>query len=97
DDDDSRFLLSEVLRRIGCEVTAAAGATEAESATATGDFDVAVIDIRLPGSTGVDVGRRLREEASRRARRIVLVATSASVLADERAGYLASGFDAFLA
>jgi len=60
-DDDPVALLTwdRVLRRAGMAVTTAAGSEEALSLVATGDFDVVVTDIQMPGLSGLELLDRL--------------------------------------
>ncbi|HEX8720329.1 MAG TPA: response regulator [Pyrinomonadaceae bacterium] len=66
DDEPSiRLTLSEFLRREGYEPHAAADAAQASALFGGGGFDVAVVDINLPGRSGIDLLRELRERDPR--------------------------------
>jgi len=58
DDDDVRSALVRLLRAMGHEVRAYTSAEEFEAETTT--VDCAIIDVRLPGLSGFDLGERLR-------------------------------------
>lgn len=60
DNDDGRGMLREVLEVAGHQVTEAMDGQQALDLAATGAFDVALIDIGLPGIDGLEVARRLR-------------------------------------
>src|SRR4051812_17847246 len=61
DDSDLRMLLAGYFRRIGYEVEEKeSGATAIEPAT-TGNFDCFILDVSMPGMTGIDLLRRVRE------------------------------------
>ena len=62
DDADHRELLSIVLRRLGHEVAEAADAPSAMRAISAGGIDAILLDVRMPGESGVDFCRRLRAE-----------------------------------
>jgi DNA-binding response OmpR family regulator len=62
DDADHRELLALALRRGGHEVVEAQDAAEAMIALAGGGFDAALLDVRMPGESGIDLTRRLRAE-----------------------------------
>ena len=68
-DDDAR--LRELLRRYlsdnGFRVTAAADAGEARANLASFAFDLIVLDVMMPGESGLDLTRALRAEPKRRA------------------------------
>ena len=63
-DDDAR--LRELLRRYlsdsGFRVTAAADASEARSNLASFAFDLVVLDVMMPGESGLELTRALRAE-----------------------------------
>lgn len=56
-----RIPLSDRLRSAGYDVTAASTGEEALEALLSTTFDVAVIDLKLPGIDGLEVLRRIRE------------------------------------
>ena len=61
DDDDSfRHALRNAFQRRGYEVVLAASADEASQAARATPPDYAVIDLRMPGKSGLDVVRELR-------------------------------------
>ncbi len=60
DNDDGRRMLREVLESAGHRVTEAADGPQALEQATAGSFDVALIDIGLPGLDGLEVAKRLR-------------------------------------
>jgi DNA-binding response OmpR family regulator len=62
--------LADILRTLGMEVDAALDASVAFSLLKEGRYDVAVVDMVLPGPSGVEVIRKLR--ASSPATRIIV-------------------------
>ncbi|MBT0961504.1 ANTAR domain-containing response regulator [Denitromonas iodatirespirans] len=63
--DDDRVilnLLAEGLRDLGYEVMTAATGEEALAQVAAGAFDLAVLDMRMPGMPGLALARALREQ-----------------------------------
>jgi two-component system alkaline phosphatase synthesis response regulator PhoP len=61
DDSDLRMLLAAYFRRIGYEVEEKeSGAAAVEPAT-TGHFDCFIFDVSMPGMTGIDLLRRVRD------------------------------------
>ena len=67
-DDDAR--LRELLRRYlsdnGFRVTLAADAAEARASLASFAFDLIVLDVMMPGESGLDLTRALRADPNRR-------------------------------
>src|SRR5262245_50546048 len=61
-DDDPSFLgvISELLREIGHSVDAFSSPTEALSKVETSTFEVALLDLIMPGLGGLDLGDRIR-------------------------------------
>lgn len=92
-DDDARLreLLRQFLTRNGYHVTTAADAGEADATLGAITFDLAVIDVMLPGESGLDLTRRLRARGALP----ILLLTARSEAQDRIAG-LASGADDYL-
>lgn len=60
--DDDRLVLAtlgEGLRQAGYRVTTASSVEEAEEALAGGSIDLAILDVRMPGLSGIDLAWRL--------------------------------------
>ncbi|GGB78339.1 MULTISPECIES: response regulator [Henriciella] len=62
DDDRIRTLLKQYLTSQGYRVTAAAHAASARKLLTTLDFDLAILDIMMPGETGLDLLESLRRK-----------------------------------
>jgi DNA-binding NtrC family response regulator len=61
DDEDTRTLLLEGLKRRGLQVAAVASAAEALEWVRDHDVDVVVTDVQMPGTSGVQLCHQLRE------------------------------------
>ncbi|WP_298394986.1 response regulator [Sphingobium sp.] len=59
DDADIRALLSDFLEQHGFAVTTAADGAAMDRTLATQDFDIAVLDVMMPGEDGLSILRRL--------------------------------------
>src|SRR5207253_2368934 len=59
----TRWLFAEVLRSRGHEVATAADAEPAWQAFSERAFSIVMLDLSLPGGTGVDLFRRMRHHA----------------------------------
>jgi len=55
DEEDLRLTIQEVLEDANCHVTTAANAMRAKEAMVQGKFDIAILDIRLPDGSGIDL------------------------------------------
>lgn len=98
--DDSKgnlMVLDKMLRLMGIEPQTAEDGQTAIRAVEQQAFDVYLLDISMPGSSGIEILHRIREiEAERRRLPGHAVAATANVLAADLAHYLSSGFDAHL-
>jgi len=93
-DDDTR--LAELLRRYlsdgGFRVTVAADASEARAQLASFAFDLVVLDVMMPGESGLDLTRVLRREG-----RVPILLLSAMAEPEDRVNGLEQGADDYLA
>ena len=94
-DDDLR--LRELLRRYladsGFRVTGAADASEARAQLASFAFDLVVLDVMMPGESGLDLTRSLRTRPERRVPVLLLTAMGE---AEDRVNGLEQGADDYL-
>ncbi|SFK96073.1 response regulator transcription factor [Geodermatophilus ruber] len=96
DEDDIRALVGLAVRRAGCAVVAAvADGTAALAAAREEHPALAVLDVSMPGATGLEVCATLRAEPATAGVRILLLSAGASP--DDVARGLAAGADAYLA
>ena len=86
DDADTRELVSFVLRRENYEVVLAADSDEALSVAGEMSFELYLIDNWLPGESGVDLCRRLRQFDRRTP---ILFYSGAAYEQDKRAAFAA--------
>jgi two-component system, OmpR family, phosphate regulon response regulator OmpR len=93
-DDDARLreLLRKFLSDRGFRVTTAANAGEAEARFGAIAFDLMVLDVMMPGETGVELTRRLRQSNP-----VPILLLTARTEAQDRIAGLASGADDYLA
>lgn len=62
----------------------------------TNDFDLALLDVRMPGMTGIEVAKEVRARETNAGRHLAIVALTASALSDVRDECLSAGMDDFL-
>src|SRR5258708_3426207 len=93
-DDDTR--LRELLRRYlgdnGFRVTVAGSATEARQRLASVAFDLIVLDVMMPGESGIELTRELRRQGT-----VPILLLTAMAEARDRIDGLGSGADDYLA
>ncbi len=91
DDHDTADMLRELLEDMGHRVEVAYDGASGLNAALRGDFEMAFVDIGLPGVDGYEVARTLR--ASRRFHELLLVAVTGYGQPQDRARALEAGFD----
>ena len=96
DEDDIRALVALAVRRAGCTVaTEATDGSQALAAARTDPPDLAVLDVSMPGATGLEVCAALRLDPATAGVPVLLLSAGASL--DDVARGLAAGADAYLA
>lgn len=86
------LLARALLTREGCRVDQAGGGEEALAALSVGDYDLILMDMRMPGMSGLEAARRVREQGVR----TPMVALTANAFEEDRHACLAAGMDDFL-
>ena len=96
DEEDIRLLVCLAVRKAGCTVVAAVGdGAEALRSARAEHPDLVVLDVFMPGATGLEVCAELRADPATAGCRVLLLSAGASP--DEIARGLAAGADAYLA
>ena len=92
-DDDTRIrtLLKQYLSENGFRVSVAGNADEARRKLAGLDFDLLIVDVMMPGESGVDLTRSLRAEKS-----VPILMLTALSETDNRIAGLEAGADDYL-
>ena len=94
DVEENRQILSQMLDSLGVDVVVVEDGVQALERLGETSFDIAFLDIRMPGLDGLQVLERFRQEQADAA--LKTVAISASVLEHEQQTFLDAGFDAFI-
>jgi CheY-like chemotaxis protein len=92
DSDVNVEVVSEMLRRLGHDVTAALDGESALATLASRTFDVVFMDVQLPGMDGLEVTRRFRDGGGK----APVVALTAHTSSRDRDRCLAAGMNAVL-
>lgn len=92
DDEDTRELVCEVLRKAGCAVTAAANVSDAMAEFTAAPPDILLSDIGLPGEDGHDLIRKVRALPAERGGRVPAAAITAYTRAEDRWKALGAGY-----
>jgi signal transduction histidine kinase/CheY-like chemotaxis protein len=91
----NRDIASSFLRSAGHTVVCVDGGEEAVAAVAATDFDVVLMDVRMPGMDGLEATRRIRALQGPRGR-VPIVALTAQAFTEQVAACRAAGMDSHL-
>lgn len=96
-DDDPMNLrvVQEILGAFGHQAVMACSGQEALERLATEPFDIMLLDIHMPGLTGIEVIQKLRA-SNRPERDVPVIALTADVYSRRPAEYVALGFNDFV-
>jgi len=94
DNEQNRKVARDLLQVHGYVTIEAETGEDAIALVATRVPDLVVMDVRLPGMSGVDTLAKLR--AAPTTRDLPVLAFTASVMPQDRSEIMAAGFDAFL-
>jgi len=91
----NRMLPRAILSKLGVEVLEAdSGEAALECLALTPEVDHVLLDVSMPGMTGIEVCQRLREEE--RTRGLHIIAYTAHAFASEKNQIMEAGFDDLL-
>jgi len=91
----NRDIARSFLHAFGHRVTCAEGGAESVAAVANADFDVVLMDVRMPGVDGLEATRRIRALEGVRGR-VPIVALTAQVFTEQVAQCRDAGMDSHL-
>ncbi len=97
DHDINRKVARSYLERMGHCVICAATGEEALERLAERRFNLVLLDVNLPGMSGLDVARSIRANPDPAIAALPLIAISAHAAPDQIDGHLAAGMDCFVA
>ena len=93
DNDNNRLLVRDVLQASGYRVIEAENAEDGVRMAAEQRPALVLMDIQLPGMSGIEALQRLRADPATRA--IPVIAVTASVMTQDRRQIMAAGFDGY--
>jgi CheY-like chemotaxis protein len=91
----NRDIFSAFLEEAGHDVVCAVDGAEAVEAVSTEDFDVVLMDVRMPGVDGLEATRRIRALSGRRGQ-LPIIAVTAQAFAEQVTECRKAGMDAHL-
>lgn len=92
----NQTIISHILENLGHEFVLASDGAEAIDAFKVGEFDIALLDIRMPNVSGVEVARFIRSTSSPQSA-IPIVAVTADVISENLEAYTEAGINEFVA
>jgi PAS domain S-box-containing protein len=93
----NRTLTARILKRAGHHVEVALSGSGALEALRGRRFDVALMDLEMPGMGGIEATHRIREAERREGGHLPIIALTAHALRGDRERCLAAGMDGYLA
>ena len=94
DDDNIRLLVGEVVRSVGYDVIFASDGIQAQRMSAEVAFDIAILDISMPGHTGLEVCATLKSSNQTELVPVILLTARDSL--DDKVNGLDAGADEYL-
>jgi signal transduction histidine kinase/CheY-like chemotaxis protein/HPt (histidine-containing phosphotransfer) domain-containing protein len=92
----NELMLRQLLLRLGCIVRVARGGAQAVAQWEQGGIDMVLMDVQMPGMSGLQATQMIREaENKRRLRRTPIVAVTANAMPGDRQACLAAGMDGY--
>jgi len=96
DEEMARYLLSQTLETKGFRVTGASDGKDALRLLDEQDFDLILMDLRIPGMSGCETAKRIRQRDSEQGRFTRIVGLTASPLLEDQRRAKAAGMDGVL-
>lgn len=92
----NQWIAVVVLEHWGVQVQAVSNGLDALTLLRERPFDAAILDIRMPGLSGVEVTQAIRQHPDPARATLPIIALTANAFAADRAAYLAAGMNACL-
>lgn len=91
----NRLVIRKVLLGLQCDVTMCEDGFSAVKRVETGDFDIVLMDVQMPGIDGLETARRIRRLGSA-GLDLPIIAVTASAMAEDRARCAEAGMNGFM-
>ena len=89
-------LATAILEKVGFEVVVAENGEDAIAMHAQGSVDIILMDVQMPGLSGLDAARTIRENESATGNRVPIIAVTANAMQGDRKDCLSSGMDDYI-
>ena len=98
DDTTSLFWAAQMLERAGHAVTTAVEGQQALKLFNSNEFDLVLMDVRMPGMNGIETTKAIREGVAFKEKRAVpIIAMTAYAMTGDQEKFLAAGMDDYVA
>ncbi len=92
----NEMMLRQLLLRLGCIVRVARGGAQAVAQWEQGGVDLVLMDVQMPGMSGLQATQMIREaETRRRLKRTPIIAVTANAMPGDRESCLCAGMDGY--
>ncbi len=92
----NEMMLRQLLLRLGCIVRVARGGAQAVAQWEQGGIDLVLMDVQMPGMSGLQATQTIREaESRRRLKRTPIIAVTANAMPGDRENCLSAGMDGY--
>ncbi|WP_394223475.1 CHASE3 domain-containing protein [Alteromonas gracilis] len=92
DNEINMLVISEAIRDLGTEPTAAENGQEGVDAFKNNDFDLVLMDIQMPVLDGIEACKIMKSVSPH----VPILALTANVMTEDKSTYIACGFDAVI-
>jgi PAS domain S-box-containing protein len=92
----NQILAERLVRKKGHHIVVASNGREALAALETGRFDLILMDIQMPEMSGLEVATAIRLKEKTTGEHIPIIATTASVMREDRESCFEAGMDAYI-
>lgn len=93
----NELMMRQLLLRLGCTVRIARGGAQAVAQWEQGGVDLILMDVQMPGVSGLEATRQIRDaETRRKLTRTPIVAVTANAMAGDRENCLKAGMDGYV-
>lgn len=92
----NRVVIETILKQLGVDVTSVDNGEDAITAAMSGDYQLVLMDVQMPGMDGLAATRAIRKHERKTGKHLDIVALTALAMAGDREKCLQAGMDDYL-
>lgn len=96
DENYNRLLLQHIFEKWSLEIEEAVDGAEVLDKLSVEEYDLILMDVKMPHVDGIDATRRIRESFSGHKRHVPIIAVTAGASADDKKNCLSAGMNGFI-